>query len=460
MDLEDPSMSDYHELDRYQDILGQLPMLQAYTHIMYFFPMPKDAAPEKIIHDLSEAITKVRKAVPWMGARIVNVGKGPGNSGAYLPVKCALPEPAIDVQRLEDTSPEYAEFRRRKAPVSMIDTKTLTPVPGFPVMYEDSDQLPAHAVRLQANFIKGGVLVDFTIQHNVADAGGLNGFINMIAMLMRGETIPQDLLEVVNMDRRNLVRLLQPDEPMLDHSRHKRPPLTAKAPLAPRETARYHVFRFTVASMARIKDLASQREGFDPAVPFVSTDDAVCAFCWRHFTKTRKGRYPPETVSRFGRQIDGRRLVGLPQTYMGAMAYNVTCSMTFVELTSAPLSTIASRMRKALNEASSLYSMRSFVTFVAREPDKSTITYAGPFDHRIDIGSTSVRSHTGWFPEFGSLGRPEFIRRPPSIPFASTLILWPGNPEGDCDAIACLTDTDFETLSADPEWKELVEYIG
>ncbi|GAW16642.1 hypothetical protein ANO14919_060770 [Xylariales sp. No.14919] len=453
-------MDEYHNLDRYQDILGQLPMLQTYTQIMYFFPMPHGLSKEKIVHDLSNAVTTVRKAVPWMGSRIINVGKGPGTSGLYKSAKCALPSPAIDVRDLEEALPAYEDFRERKAPVSMINSRLVTPVAGFPVAFEDSDDNPAHAIRVQANFIQGGLLVAFAIQHNVADAGGFSGFVNMVAAVLHSGTIPPELLEVANRDRRNAVALLKDDEPILNHSQHIRPSLTAQQPLAPPEPASYHVFRFTVANMALIKQMASQREGFDPAVPYISTDDAICAFCWKHFIRARSGRHDPATVSRFGRQIDGRRLAGLPPTYMGAMAYNVTCSMTFRDLAEAPLSTIASHLRKGLNQANTLYNLRSFATFVAREPDKSKITYAGKFNPKTDVGTSSVRSHTELFPTFGYLGRPEFIRRPPSVPFASSVIMWPGNPAGDCDAIACLTDPDFKALSADREWNSYVEHIG
>ncbi|KAK6078943.1 trichothecene 3-O-acetyltransferase [Seiridium cupressi] len=453
-------MGDIHDLDRYQDVLGQLPMLQAYSHIVYFFPMPKDVSREQIIHDLSDGVNRVRKAVPWMGARIVNVGKGPGNSGIYLPKACALPDPPIDAKYLEDDVPEYAEFEKHRAPVSMIDTKALTPVSGFPHVYEDSDEHPAHAIRLQASFIKGGVLVDFAIMHVVADAGGFYGFVNMVAMSLRGESIPESLLEVANMDRRKLVPLLEAHEAPLDHSRNKRPPLTAAAPLVPSEPARYHVLRFTVENMNKIKELANQPEHFDPSVKFISTDDALCAFCWKHFIKVRLGRYPPETQSKFGRQIDGRRLVGLPSNYMGAMTFNTTSSMTFAQLGELPLAAIASQLRKTLNEGNNVYNLRSFVSFLANEPDKSTVTYAGKFDSGTDVGSSSVRGHPGVFPSFGYLGKPDFIRRPPSIPFASTVVMWPGNPEGDCDAIACLTDKDFEAMSADPEWSAYVDHIG
>ncbi|KAI1160767.1 transferase family-domain-containing protein [Nemania serpens] len=457
---------EYQDLDRYQDVLGQLPMLQAYSHILYFFPAPPEVPKEQIIRDLEKAITKVRKMVPWMGARVINVGKQPGNSGLYRPIKCPLPEKAIDVVEASGTSGvvTYKLIGERKAPLALIDTDLLTPVVGYPNKYDDSDEHPAHVVRLQATFIPGGVIVCFALEHNMGDAGGHFGFVKLIAIAMCGEEFPADLLAQANYDRRRAVPLLEEHEPMLDHSHHRRPAITSSTPLAPASSkyARYHVFRFTAAAMAGLKELASQPEGFNKGVAFISTDDAVCAFCWQRLILARfkRGRFPAETQSRFGRQIDGRPALGLPPNYMGDVAHTVSAWMTFGALASAPLATIASCLRARLNETHDLYHIRSFATFIAQEPDKSTITYAGKFNPDVDVGCSSIRGLRGVFPEFGVLGRPEFIRRPPSVPFPSTLVLFPGTPEGDCDAVLCLTDADFETLMADEEWRNAVEYIG
>ncbi|KAI0469713.1 transferase family-domain-containing protein [Xylariaceae sp. FL0804] len=477
---------DINDLDRYQDILGQLPMLQTYTQILYFFPNAKDVPSQQIVEDLSDAITTIRKAVPWMGARISNVGKGPGTSGVYKPVKCALPDPAIDVRHLEDAAPAYEQFRRARAPLSMIDTGLLAPVAGFPSAFEDTEARPAHAVRAQASFVRGGVVVALALQHNVADAGGFRGLVDMVATRMRGKPLPAATLAAANRDRRGAVPLLPDGEPTLDHTRYVRPPLTADAPLVPPVPARYHVFRFTVAAIARLKRIATTSPaaaaaaaadaGPDAAAtpaadgPFVLTDDAVCAFCWQHLLRARwrargGGGHTLDddaTVLRFGRQIDGRRAAGLPATYMGAMAFTVTCEMAVGELVGAPLAAVAARLRRSLDAANTVRGLRSFATFVARTADKATITYAGRFDPDADVGSSSVRAHArGLFPDFGPrLGVPEFIRCPPGVPFAGTLVLWPGNAAGDCDAIACLTEADFDALRGDPEWNEFVEYIG
>ncbi|KAK0713558.1 hypothetical protein B0T26DRAFT_858248 [Lasiosphaeria miniovina] len=483
---------DYGNLDRYQDVLGQLPMLQVYSHVLYFFAMPEGVTAQDVVRDLEVAVTKVRRQVPWMGARIVNEGKGPGSSGLYRPVACAPPQPAIDVKFIPDDAghPSYAELRTHKAPQSMIQTELLTPVPAFPQKFDDSDESPAHVVRVQASFIRGGVIVDFAIAHNIADAGGHFGLVKLVAAAMRGEAIAPELLALANHDRRGLPRLLGPDEPLLDHSRHKRSSLLPPpAPNPSPEPARYHVFRFSPQSMARLKVLASQPEptspsdtapalvpapapvpahahahahatAHAPAPAFISTDDALCAFIWKRLISVRQGRHPPTTRSRFGRQMDGRRLVGLGPDYMGEMAHNAECVLSFGELATLPVGAIAGRLRAALNAANTLHHLRSFATFVAREEDKAAITYAGEFRGETDVGCSSIRALRGVFPGFGRLGTPEFVRRPPSVPFASTVVLFPGSEAGDCDAVACLTDRDFAVLRGDVEWNEFVEYIG
>ncbi|TGJ81174.1 hypothetical protein E0Z10_g7590 [Xylaria hypoxylon] len=101
---------------------------QAYSHILYFFPAPPEV-----------------KIVPRMGARVINVGKQPGNSGLYRPIKCPLPGKAIDVVEASDTSGvvTYKLISERKAPLALIDTDLLKPVAGYPKKYGDSDEHPA-----------------------------------------------------------------------------------------------------------------------------------------------------------------------------------------------------------------------------------------------------------------------------------------------------------------------------
>jgi trichothecene 3-O-acetyltransferase len=458
-------VEEWRDLDRYQDVLGQLPMLQVYAHILYLFPVPENVSREAVLNDLSHAIAKARDAVPWMGAKVVNVGKSASSSGLYRVAECIPAVNEVDVRDLsnDDTCPSYDELKKRKAPISMLDPQKFTSVPGFPIRFEDSEEDPSRVLRLNATFIKGGLVIDFLIHHNMADAGGHFGSIKMIAMAMRGEEFPVGLLQQANRDRRNLFSLLGPNEKMLDHSKHIRPPITSSAPLVSSNAnaARYHVIRFGAEKLDQLKNLASQ--GLDPDVPFISTDDALSALCWKHFTLARAHRFGPQTQSRFARAVDGRAALGISKDYMGDVIHNVSTFLTFEQLTTWSLGRIASHLRKHLNAKNTAYDIRSFATFIANTPDKSTITYGGQFNSETDVGCSSVRGlGKVLFPSFGVLGQPEFVRRPkPGVAFPGLLVFFPGSPGGDCDLWVCLAEDEIKTLTEkDEEWRQWAEYIG
>ena len=66
---------DIQNLNRYEDVLGQLPMLQSYTHLLYTFSYPDHVPREDITTQLARAVTEIREQVPWMGGKVVNYGK-------------------------------------------------------------------------------------------------------------------------------------------------------------------------------------------------------------------------------------------------------------------------------------------------------------------------------------------------------------------------------------------------
>ncbi|PYH98417.1 trichothecene biosynthesis acetyltransferase [Aspergillus ellipticus CBS 707.79] len=454
--------SEYEDLSRYEDILGQLPMLQVYSHIMMPFAIPAGVSRDAVIHDLEAAMRQIRAHVPWMAGKVVNVGKGPGHSGRYIVVPCPPPERLVEGRDVAHAFPPYHEIQRRKCPNAMLDSRLLAPTTAFPQRFDDSDADPARVIRLQASFVEGGVFLDFVTHHNMTDGGGILGFARLVAMAMRGEAFADSLLEQINRDRRHLIPLLGPDEPLLDHSHHLRPPITDARPVVRPDPARWHIQRFTAAKLAQLKALASHPTHRDPDVPFITTDDAASAFCWKKLTTGRhRRRNTPDTRSRFSRAIDGRKVLGIPGEYMGDLVHNVTTWLSFRELVELPLADIAQHMRRELNRANTAYHVRSFATFIAQEPDKSTIAYGGTFDPDTDVGSSSVM-RVDMFPVFGKLGRPDFVRRPnfPGNPFPSLIYFFPQNPQGDCDSPMCLTEADLEALQADPEWAEMVEYIG
>jgi trichothecene 3-O-acetyltransferase len=449
---------------RYQDVIGQFPLLKTYNHGIFFFPLRDETSRESVVKALETATVKVTSKIPWLADQVVNEGKGPGNSGTFKlapwPSSAQL-NTIVRVKDCSDVCPPYAEIIKARGPISMLDGNILCPYPGFPLSYEESEIGPAPVVAIQANFIKGGLLLNFSNQHNIMDASALFMFIMLLAAAMRSEEFPDRAIEQGNRDRKTVVPLLGPDEPIRDHNHLRRPPpsKTPQPPAAPQSPASWCYFRFFGKNIPKIKALAADPEGFDSSVPFISSNDALCAFCWKRLAaaRLRNGR-DPDAMSKFSRAIDARTAMGVPMEYMGQMVYHSATRLSLKELVDLPLSAIASRMRKDLNDVNNDFSVRSYVTFLAGVPDKSTLAYGGPFNPDTDIGSSSMAQLSA-LPNFGVLGAPELIRRPNLAPIPGCLYFYP--PEGgDLPVLVCLNKEDLKALRADPEWSLCTEFIG
>ena len=209
--------------------------------------------------------------------------------------------------------------------------------------------------------------------------------------------------------------------------------------------------------MATIKALAS----INPSVPFITSNDALSAFCWQRVTTARQRlKYTPQAVAKFCRAVDVRRAMGVPTEYMGHMVYIAVANLTFEEIENSSLAFIASALHKSVTDVNNEYTVRSFATLIANEPDRSTISFGGRFNPDTDIGSSSfarMRIHDA---NFGRLGRPDHVRRPNFGPLESDIYTMPQLENGDIELLMCFTEKVFETLKADPEWAAYAQYLG
>ncbi|KAL9639039.1 MAG: hypothetical protein Q9164_001174 [Protoblastenia rupestris] len=420
---------------------------------------------------LETAALKLTSAFPWLNSKIINEGSGPGNSGVFKLAPCSLfatPHNIIHVKDCSDVCVSYAEIAQARGPFATLDGKILSPVKAFPETYEESESDPAPVMVVQANFVQGGLLLDAATQHNFIDGGGLFHCMRLFAKAMRNEEFSDLEIQQGNRDRRNLIPLLGPDEALLDHSHLRRPrvsenPSQQQPPATSRAPAAWYCFRFPAPKLAQLKDLANDdilREPYDPSMPFVSTNDAISAFCWKRVGAVRLGRRQrPDDFSKFSRALDVRRAMQVPKEYMGQMGYNATCKLTFRDLERASLGSVASILRKTVKDVNTEYSVRSWVTFIANEPDKSTIMFGGSFNPDTDIGLSSLVHADLHSAEFGILGKPELVRRPNFLSLEGCIYLWSQTEAGDLDALMCLNEADVQGLRMDQEWKEYVEFI-
>ncbi|SPQ20704.1 f0a33512-b97a-465e-b6ad-25dcae1e0f3e [Thermothielavioides terrestris] len=364
--------------------------------------------------------------------------------------------------------PSYEELVGARGPASTLPGELLAPRKAFPESYNETEQDPAPVIALQANFVRGGLLLDCAAQHNFVDMSGIEQCYSLLATALRGEPFPSDAIAQGNMDRRNLVPLLQADEPVLDHGQFVRPgPDNMPPPPAePESPFSWRYFRFSPAKLAALKAMATPpttetETGASSAPPYVSTNDALTAFCWQRVIAARLARrQTPEAVAKFCRAVDARRSMGVPAGYMGDLVTIATTTLGFRELAEAPLADIAGRLRRDLTAVNNRDYVRSFATWIQRTADKTTIAYGGRFNPDTDIGSSSWAHVKLAKVAFGPLGRPSLIRRPDFVPLRSDIYFMPQTENGDIDALLCFNQADFDGLMADEMWTAFADYIG
>lgn len=452
----------------HQDIIGQLPILKTFNHGLLGFEVADDASSsrERIVEALRAAEEKLTTSFPWLAGAVVNEGKETGNSGLYRIVPWpATATSANNIVRTKDATdllPSFQDLVKTKAPVSVLDAGILCPYPGFPAKFQDSPENPEPVMAIQATFVRGGLLLNFSAQHNAIDASGMMQVMHLFAMAMNQESYSPSMLKNGNRDRATVVPLLAPGEAVKDHSHLLLPEdFKPRPPPPPGGPPKWAYFLFKRAAVPGIKALASQTEGYDPSVPYITSNDALSAFYWKCLASVRahNGR-PADALAGFSRAIDCRRAMGLTIEYMGHMVYHARTHMTLRALAEAPVSTIACRLRRDLDERSDAASVRSYATFIAGQPDKARVLYGGGlFDPDVDVGSSAV-PNAEFFHAFGGvLGKPAFARRPNLAPIPGCVYWMPSEGEY-LPVLVCLREDDLQGLRDHPDWREHAEFLG
>jgi hypothetical protein len=462
------------EFDYMQDVVGQLPFLKTYSHLLLAFPLPDhDSCREDAKQRLQAAALRLTEAFPWLAAKVTQRNNGPNKSVSFHLQPCELWSPPNSIIRFKDCSdvmPSFQELVEARGPASMLPGEFLGPRKAFPESYHETDQDPAPVIAFQANFVSGGLLLDCAAQHNFMDMSGIEQCYSLLAATLRGEPFPQDAIARGNLDRRYVLNLLQEHEALLDHGQFLRPrpeDPPVPPPVEPESPFSWRYFRFSPAKLAALKEIAAEApstktNGDGPSSPqYVSTNDALTAFCWQRVIAARLARrQTPEAVAKFCRAVDARRTMGVPKGYMGDLVTIATSTMGFRELAEAPLAEIASRLRCDLSAVNNYEYVRSFATWIERTADKSAIAYGGRFNPDTDIGSSSWAHIRLAKVAFGPLGRPSLIRRPDFVPLKSDIYFMPQTEMGDIDALVCFNHADLNGLMEDEIWNAYADCIG
>jgi hypothetical protein len=318
---------------------------------------------------------------------------------------------------------------------------------------------------MQANIIKGGLLLTIATYHCVMDANGNDQLIRQFATLCRGEKLSEEYIRWGNADRNTIIPPLEPgQEPLsMDHIRAPSR-LNNEEPAWPPEPSKgtWRTYRFSRSSIAALKTEASKLCSPDSDIKYVSSNDAVSTFLWLRIAAARSVRLPKDSKTALIRAVNGRRRLDKPihEGYFGHCVLCCFLSVPMEEALNETLSALAIKARRELGTVDD-YAVRSLFHILKHEKDKSTINYGALMNSEADIMVTSWVAQKIYEASFGDiLGKPDFVRRP-NLPDAQSLAyLMPLTREGDIDLTVSLSDQDFENLQADAKWQEFVEFLG
>lgn len=451
------------------DILGQAERInRLYTQVTLCFPVQDDSRSlqKEIIDNLEIGLARLRKSFPWIAGEVIQ------NDGIFkiTPAETTL-SLVVKELRDHDTVPSWDELKQANFPFRMLDEDVVAPCR---TMVEPKAERPVLIV--QANFVKGGLLLTINAQHGSMDMAGQAQVVALFAKACRGEDFARDEIEIGNMQRTDRIPIphdktpdnADPPEPEQEEvaenvEAHARP--REAQPGSPSDALVWEYFDFSAASLASLKEVASPE--LTSEVTFVSTDDVLSAFIWQSLTRARHPRldHPRATPTTLSRNVDVRRYFDLPSTYPGLMTAAIW-PMLFVDdiVNHRSVGAVASDLRAALRPELLRASAEFQASTIARKQDASMQrSIAGLSDPRFDVRLSSWAKEKLYDLDFGPcLGQPEAVRRPKFGNGSREGLVYflPKGRDGSIVVGICLRDEDMERLRTDEEVLRWATWIG
>ena len=439
------------------DILGQQPRInKLYTPMTFCFPLPDDSSylQLELIHTLTEGVERLSAHFPWIAGKVVN-------EESIFKIKPFKRTPRLVVKELRsDCFPSWDAIRQANFPFSMLDESLIAPCKTLMVSDESVSELPVFLI--QANFIAGGLLLTFNGQHGSMDMTGQGQIIYLLTKACRKEPFAPSELSVGNMDRTNIIPLLDDFKPgpELDHQILKDTPDRGQPIQSQPSKCTWAYFSFSATSLVALKSLAMKT--ISSASSFISTDDVLSTFIWQSITRARLPRLgTPSTLnSTLSRNVNVRRYLSIPSTYPGLVSNATFHSSAIDALVKEPLGSIAAQLRSALNPESLRYRTRALATLISHRGKAGKASFATSVPE-LDVRLSSLAIEHCYNFDFG-FGKPEAVRRPQFTEGAREGLAFflPKTLDGEIAVGICLRDEDLERLRGDEEFANFATYVG
>jgi len=479
------------DLDMELDLMGQQPALfKLYTQLAYIFSTPANFSQSKTVDTLQRGLERLTAHFPWVAGQVVNTNTDPSGFPNYR-IRPFEPIPRLVVKDLTNDSnaATFSQLKEARYPMSMLHESAWAPCPtlaaigGFdPAKPSGDGTEPAPVFLLQANFIRGGLVLCINEQHNVADMSGQEALIALLSKACGGEAFTNEELRIGNMGRSNMVPLIEEEgwvpgkelEPQLLPTEGPEKAVTqAPAPDVavpeptpePLPTCSWTYFTFSAAALHQLKDHTTRTlpHGFKG---YITTDDALTALLFQSVLRARWPRLSsdPDRTITVSRAIDARRYLNAPSTYPGILQNMTYTSYPLSTLLSVGLGVIAANMREQVDPKTCdvVYRTRSLATFLSQAPgNQAKVNFTARLRLDADIMLSSWSKVNAYDCDFGfGVGEPEAVLRPAFLPVESLFYLMPKTRGGEVAAGLCLRQEDLERLKCDEEFSKYASYVG
>jgi hypothetical protein len=422
------------------------------------FSLPPDADREAVVSDLFEGLKRIVDELPWLAGSVAQLSTQEEGAPPWHWTIAPKGDCRMVVKDLSDTI-DYATLRESHFAQKLLDTDTLGSLPL--VLHITDEVVPV--CRLQANFVRGGLLLVVLIPHVAADGQAITDIIERFARHVRhaslGEHSPVGTREE-HVDRRALV-FGQGDGVIERHPAWTPYPGGAGMSAPLHDVVTCQTFRISTANLAALKNDAlmgatalANAPHPDGQALWLSSHDAVSALFFTRVAQARRraGIVPPDEPMRLVVVVDCRARLGLPATYHGNAMYHIEIVLPPSVLDGPhALGQVASTLRARIAGVTGA-ALPDLVAFIEREGNAVLIDVVD----RAQTTTVLLTSHWRFGMhalDFGPrLGHIDAYRLPAVGIVPGLHIVMPRLPDGSCELMVAEAERTMAELAKDPEW--------
>ena len=357
--------------------------------------------------------------------------------------------------RVKDLDMSFSQLQTSGFSEEMLPAHIVSSVPAI-----TDPESEWHACRIQANFIRGGLLLVISINHTTMDGYGISKVIEALSRNCRVHESSAAAHLSVKTDHqldRSVLLVCKDEAKSGDIRKLDAYTLVQGVPpnlLPSSERIVTKSFQLSLPALKTLKRAASPREGW------ITTHDAVNALCWRTHARGRyqAGLLSDEDVARFAFPVEFRTLVDppLPPEYMGNAVLMTKVELPVKTLLGADgLRRAAEAIRHGVRRVDASY-VGNFIG-VARsleEPGRLKINLK--LERRnTAFGSTSYKSfaHSTLDWDAAALGRYERLRLASGVTGEGMSIILPVLADGSWEVTVSLEEELVALFQTADEWR-------